>query len=385
MSGRRVSLAIAAAIAVHVAIAACVLRLSVRHARGPRPAVALVPVTIGESPAQVTRQVDSTASPGSKAAGRPQVVTPVRRRLPAQSAHRRGGAPSPPPRAPGPDGAGLTVLLRLERLRTCPGGADYLGPIDDLLRTLPDRRRLLEGSGLDLYRDFDTLLIVTPMPFDEARTFLAVRHHLSDDVLRAGLERSAPAGGRRMEWNTLAGGTVGVRANLPGTTVGGDDDDRRVALLGEGLAVVAPPDEVRSLLEGPAANAALGALEEAAGAVSREAIFLMTATDLSAIPAVPAAAAPQVITLAAGAAPTPYLALTATFASDSDARAWEIEWRSWRHGLSGHPIPWVAALAPVLVRAAVSRENRGVALRVTATPGETRRLLQLLANAAHAR
>ena len=34
--------------------------------------------------------------------------------------------------------------------------------VDRLLVQLPDRHRLIDGTGLDLYRDFDSLLIATP-------------------------------------------------------------------------------------------------------------------------------------------------------------------------------------------------------------------------------
>src|SRR6185437_4576830 len=97
-------------------------------------------------------------------------------------------APSRDLSAYGPKGSRLTVLLRLDRLR----GTDYVAPVDTLLQRLPDRRDLLEGTGLDLFEAFDALLIATPHPLDPSVTFLAARHRLDD-----GAPRAAPAARRR--------------------------------------------------------------------------------------------------------------------------------------------------------------------------------------------
>src|SRR6185295_2138428 len=79
----------------------------------------------------------------------------------------------------GPAGSRLTVLLRVDRLRETP----YVAAVDAILRHLPDRQSLLEGTGLDLYQSFYALLIATPNPRDDTVTFLAARHHLSDREL----------------------------------------------------------------------------------------------------------------------------------------------------------------------------------------------------------
>ena len=86
----------------------------------------------------------------------------------------------------GPEGSRLTALLRLDRLRASSVGSSYLAAIDQLLVLLPDRRRLLDGTGLDLYRDFDALLIATPEPHNDKVTFLAARHRLKDATLQVG-------------------------------------------------------------------------------------------------------------------------------------------------------------------------------------------------------
>jgi hypothetical protein len=74
--------------------------------------------------------------------------------------------------------------LRLDRLR----GTDYAAPVDELLIRLPDRRDFVSGTGLDLFMDFDALLVATPNPLDPSVTFVAVRHHLDDAKVRAALE-----------------------------------------------------------------------------------------------------------------------------------------------------------------------------------------------------
>jgi hypothetical protein len=73
----------------------------------------------------------------------------------------------------GPEGSRLVAILRVDRLRAGPEARPYIAAVDDLLRLLPDRRRLLDETGLDLYRDFDALLVATPNPMDDTATFLA--------------------------------------------------------------------------------------------------------------------------------------------------------------------------------------------------------------------
>src|SRR6185503_20233319 len=55
----------------------------------------------------------------------------------------------------GPEGSRFTMLLRLDRLKDTP----FAEPVDALLQRMPDRRDLLEGTGLGLYEDFEALLV----------------------------------------------------------------------------------------------------------------------------------------------------------------------------------------------------------------------------------
>jgi hypothetical protein len=111
---------------------------------------------------------------------------------------------------------------------------------------LPDRRDLLEGTGLDLFQTFDALLIATPNPLDYTVTFLAARHRLKDGELRSALERGARATGRALDWRTEGRRPFAERHSrhaAPGTT----RDDRLIVLPAPGLVVVTPPI-YRSLL-----------------------------------------------------------------------------------------------------------------------------------------
>jgi hypothetical protein len=136
----------------------------------------------------------------------------------------------------GPEGSRVTALLRLDRLR----GTAYAPALDAILGRLPDRRDLLEGTGLDLFDTFDALLIATPNPLDYTVTFLAARHRLKDGELRAALDRGARATGRALDWRTEGRRPFAERHSrhpAPGTT----RDDRLIVLPAPGLVVVTPP------------------------------------------------------------------------------------------------------------------------------------------------
>lgn len=136
----------------------------------------------------------------------------------------------------GPEGSRVTALLRLDRLR----GTPYAPALDAILGRLPDRRDLLEGTGLDLFDSFDALLIATPNPLDYTVTFLAARHRLKDGELRTALERGARATGRALDWRTEGRRPFAERHSrhpVPGTT----RDDRLIVLPAPGLVVVTPP------------------------------------------------------------------------------------------------------------------------------------------------
>ena len=150
----------------------------------------------------------------------------------------------------GPEGSRVTVLLRLDRLR----GTGYAPALDAILGRLPDRRDLLEGTGLDLFQTFDALLIATPNPLDYTVTFLAAHHRLRDGEMRAALERGAKATGRALTWRTEGRRPFAERharapaaSPAPGFATTISRDDRLIVLPAPGLVVVTPPS-YRSLL-----------------------------------------------------------------------------------------------------------------------------------------
>ena len=120
------------------------------------------------------------------------------------------------------------MLLRLDRLRA----SDLAPGIDALLARLPDHRDLLEGTGLDLFRSFDALVIATPHPLDPTVTFLAVRHHLDEAALRSALSEGAQATDRAIVWRADRGRWIGERRarHAAGRSPGLSRDDRFIVL-----------------------------------------------------------------------------------------------------------------------------------------------------------
>jgi hypothetical protein len=184
-------------------------------------------------------------------------------------------------REAGPEGSRLVALLRLDRLRA-PTGAPLIPLVDRLLQMLPDRRRLLQGAQIDLYHDFDSLLIATPNPMDDAVTFLAVRHHLAETRLKEGLA-SASAGSRPIEWRSVRDRPVGLRADPSGK----NRDNRIFVLPTANLAVIAAPAYADLLLGNSKTDAGAtdwqmltAQLDAQMDAVPPDAIFVLTASNL---------------------------------------------------------------------------------------------------------
>jgi hypothetical protein len=422
---RRVLLAVAISVAVHAALAGSVVGFAAWRGLRLVRAVEVVPITVdlnelplgpppvGAPPAPAGDVVEVAPAPRRPRPPK-KVVASRDGTRPVARAHPDGGAPAPASpagksktpsdlRAYGPEGSRLTALLRLDRLRTAPQGSAYIGPVDEIMRLLPDRRRLLDGTGLDLYRDFDALLIATPNPFDDTVTMLAVRHHLDDARLRAALDRGAEAGGRPITWHEEAGRPVGVRVRPPDEPPRrADRDDRLFVMPQPGLVVIAPPAYANLLLRRASADAGAPAprtdwadlvarIDAEDGALPPEAIFMMTATNLlrapgnrdepgAPLPSGAPAALPKVISLVAGATSGSFLEITADFAALSQASAWESEWPTWKQRLLGNPLVLLAGLNPIVTRAELSREDHRIRLRTTASAEETRRILQMIVN-----
>jgi hypothetical protein len=340
----------------------------------------------------------------------------------------------------GPEGSRLTALLRLDRLRASPRGSGYQAAIDQLLVLLPDRRRLLDGTGLDLYRDFDALLIASPEPRNDKVTFLAARHRLKDAALQAALDRGAAATGHTIEWRAEDGRPVGVRrlrAAAPGQATGFELDDRIFVLPQPALAVIAPPAYAEQLLGRPVRKPAgtrepnvdagtsdtrmadtgptspgknrtrvawrdlVARIDAEDSALPDDAVFMITAVNLFVLPAAPLVVpgtrgvvdddvratgpygpAPQALTLVAGIDPEPYLEVVGEFEDESEARAWERDLPSWKRRLMLNPVLLLSGFAPLVDRAELSREERTLFLRASTTAEELQRLLAVATNAA---
>ncbi len=327
------------------------------------------------------------------------------------SGHRKPGDL----RAYGPEGSRLTALLRLDRLRRSPGSDGYVAAIDQLLKLLPDRRRLMEGTGLNLFRDFDALLIATPNPRDAAVTFLAVRHHLKDNGLKTALSKGAESAGRPIAWGEQEGRPVGVRAQpraAANQALVLDRDDRIFVLPQRELAVIATPAYARLLL-GRRATPAADAGTEAKGtpvswsqlveridaedsAMPEDAVFMLTfslppqlspstlvvpgtrgASDEDA----PRIAAPAQVTLVAGTDPVPYIELYGDFENERDATAWENALLpAWKHKALTNPLLVLSGFGPLISRAEITREERSLTVHMGVTADELQRLLSMAAN-----
>lgn len=330
----------------------------------------------------------------------------------------------------GPETSRLTALLRLDRLRESPEAPATIAAVDGLLKLLPDRRRLIDGTDLDLYRDFDLLLIATPNPLDDAVTFLAARHRLTDDAFKAALDRAAALQGRPIAWSTEGDRPVGVRkARAAGPAQRPDRDDRVLLLLAPGLAIIAPPAYAALLLPETAARLGLsrpdagagsagksgqvGAaraatwrqlierLDAQAGAMPKEAIVMMTAvnlwrrrggsSDLGAAQSAAAPAAPQVVlgesmplpevlNIISGVEPEPFLELSLQMTTGADAEDVARRLPGLKQRALTNPLLLLGGYTGLVARAQIRREDETVTVRTTAGPQEMRRILYTITN-----
>jgi hypothetical protein len=338
-------------------------------------------------------------------------------------------------RSNGPEGSRLIALLRLDRLRASPDSESTMLAVDRLLVQLPDRHRLIDGTGLDLYRDFDSLLIATPNPTDDAVTFLAARHHLMDVPFKAALDRGARAAKKPITWRTIEGRPVGIRQQDKGAGAvdRGDRDDRILALPMPALAIMAPPAYAAQLLgrdvlappisagridAGSAdAKASGGETRKAAGrpnwreiaarieaedsAMPDDAAFMMTASNLFVAPGsesvvVPstrganddsppspvggdAGPPPQSLTLVVGAE-TPFIEILAEFKTAAEADWWEHDLPAWKRRIVTNPAVLLTGFSSLVSRAQFSREGNTLRTRIEVSTAELQRLLNLVGN-----
>jgi hypothetical protein len=325
-----------------------------------------------------------------------------------------GPAPTSDLGAYGPDGSRLTVLMRLDRLR----GTDYAAPVDELLVWLPDRRELLYGTRLDLFMDFDALLVATPNPLDPSVTFIAARHHLDDARLRAELNQGAKATDRTLTWRTQNGRPIAERRARQGAAP--RRDDRLIMLAAPGLAVMTPRS-YRALLLAPAAPPDGGAgdgeaqaarpdgsaadpaspaplkggwatmlkrIDAEEGLMPPDGAVMINAVDIlksrAPTPGEPpilyGMPLPAAINAVIGVADAPYIDLVAQFKTDAPAQQWEASWPTVQRKLRTHPLLVLTGFSSLVTRAQLERDGRTVRLHLAVSRDET---LRLLAMAAH--
>jgi hypothetical protein len=302
----------------------------------------------------------------------------------------------------GPEGSTLVALLRIDRLRQSPAKSRYISAIDQLLLHLPDRHRLIEGTGLDIYADFNSLLIATPDPTNAAVTFLAVRHRLTNEGLRKALNRGAASMGQIVKWQEIAGRPVGIRRRAkPDPKVPLDRDDRFFVLLQPSLAIMATPAHAKLLLGQDLQSGSQQGFQDLVtkidaedGAMPEAAVFMMVANKLfstanegDAAPNRPLHIAsnlpgpmPSVITLVAGIDPTPSVDLIAEFSKASDARQWEQALPTWRRKAMFNPILLLMGFSNLLNRIEVTQESNPLSLHLALSADELQRLLTFIAN-----
>jgi hypothetical protein len=318
----------------------------------------------------------------------------------------------------GPEGSRLTMLLRLDRLKATP----FADPVDALLLHMPDRRDLLDGTGLGLYDDFDALLVSTPNPLDYTVTFLAARHHLTDGAMRAAVDRGARATGRVISWRSEGRRPYGersARASPPasdGHTAPVTRDDRIIVLPAPGLVVVTPP-AYRALLLAPARRpgapdagtvdgapadagvavpnagpnwtALLRRIDTEDGLMPEKAIAMVSAVDIFKGSGGRGAAffmgmdidVPRVLTAVLGADPEPFLEVTGEYVAESQARHLEATWSGLQRKLRTNPYMVLSGFSQVIARATLTRDGNVIHLRQSATNDETLRLLELIVHA----
>jgi hypothetical protein len=377
-----------------------------------------------ELPARATAA--SAVAPGSTPPTAPRPKPKPKPRPPAESVvpavsstHATHAGQAGPRRAPAvtsvrayaPAGSRVVALVRLDRLR----GTPYAPAVDNLLRLLPDRRDLLEGTELDLYRDVDALLVATPNPLDAFVTLLVVRHRLSDSQLRAALEKGARATHRKLLWHTERGRPFAERRSMePGAAPGSAarrHDERLILLAAPGLAVVTPPSYRKLILQSPRGAAAahgsdpmapssaadgdgdggwaslIGRIDAEDSILPADAVAMLSASGIFPSAAGSAKgitvmgvelAAPAGLTAVIGIEPHPFANLDLSFDTTDAAHRWAEAWPRLRQQLLGNPLVVLTGFAHILSGMTVSETSSAVRVHVETTMDETIRILTFL-------
>jgi hypothetical protein len=412
---RRIGLALFTSVMAHVAVV--VLALAVGGARlggavdfeltGVHEEVKDFPLGAPEKGPEPAPKPRARARPKARAPEAPRDEGTLASRAGTDAASQRGSSPDEDDAGPaptndlsayGPGGSRLTVLMRVDRIK----GTRYQAAVDQLLLRLPDRRELLEGTGLDLFTDFDTLLIATPNPTDPSVTFLAAHHHLTSADMKAALTRGARQTERTIVWRTERGRLVGERRTRKGSAADATEppmraDDRILVLSDPGLAVIAPP-AYRALLvqkqgpppdggtapEGTGWASLLSRIDAEEGLIPSDAVMMLKGTDLvrgvtktGRLPTLFGMEIPPEVSATVGIAEGPSLDVSGTFKEESAALRWEAQWPAVQGKVLSNPWATLMGFSGLARRTSLVREGNTVRLHVAATEDEVLRLLML--------
>jgi len=424
----RWSLGLLLSLLLHVSVAVIGLALGARGFTGPVE-VEISGMAIEEVkdlPLGAPAAGEGKARAAARARSRAPQVAPAEGTLASREARdeKKGAAASPADDelgpaptsdlgAYGPQGSRLTVLMRLDRLR----GTDYAAPVDELLTRLPDRRDFVSGTGLDLFNDFDALLVATPNPLDAAVTFVAVRHHLDDAKVKAALNQAAKASDHTLTWRMQGGRPIAERHARGGTAP--RLDDRLIMLAAPGLTVVtprayralllAPPERapdggaadepgVKTAAAGPDGGAQpapsplkggwatlLTRIDAEEGLMPPDGAVMINAVDIfksrapepGQPPILYGMPVPSGINAVVGIAEAPFLDVVAEFKTEAPAAQWQAQWPTVQRKLRTHPLLVLSGFSTLITRAQLDRVDRTVRLHLAVSHDETLRLLAL--------
>jgi hypothetical protein len=267
------------------------------------------------------------------------------------------------------------------------------------------------GTGIDLYRDFDALLIATPNPVDPAVTFVAARHHLTDEEVQAALARGGEAAGRPVTWRKEGGRPVGVRRARRADGDAGvrlERDDRLLLLPGPGLVVIAPPAyatllmgkrepgggdgdrdgaEARARRQGDRWRELVAGIDAEDSALPEGAVAMATIANLIGprrprgleVPA--DVALPAYANAVIATSPLPAIDISLQFERAADARRAEAQLVDLRRVALRQPLLLLLGLTGIISRAEVTRDDAALTVHTTAaTQEEMRRILRTIAN-----
>ena len=152
----------------------------------------------------------------------------------------------------GPEGAILTAILRMDRIRA----SQHEKSLRALFSSLPDWQALVGSGAFDPFRDVDALLIASADPRWVNQTFLAAVHRMPPEAVVRTLTASIPGG---VTWEQKEGRLFGRPFVAPRI-----NDPRLFLIPTDGLFIFTRPEFMAPLLDGaPDPGQVKGAIERA--------------------------------------------------------------------------------------------------------------------------